>query len=72
MKNTPQNARASCSDPNVPGNAGQYFGVLNCASLYGLSLLIFGRQGDLRIARSDSSADTCGVPEVCLACELQG
>jgi hypothetical protein len=42
VKNTPQNARASCSDPNVPGNAGQYFSVLNCASLYGLSLLTFG------------------------------
>jgi hypothetical protein len=58
VKNTPQNARASCSDPNVPGNAGQYFSVLNCASLYGLSLLTFGRECDLRIARSDSSADT--------------
>jgi hypothetical protein len=31
---------------------------LNCASLYGLSLLTFGRECDLRIARSDSSADT--------------
>jgi len=46
VKNARQNARASCSDPNVPGNAGQYFSVLNCASLYGLSLLTFGRECD--------------------------
>jgi len=58
VKNTLQNARASCSDPNVPGNAGQYLSVLNCASLYGLSLLTFGRECDFRIARSESSADT--------------
>src|ERR1022692_1091330 len=31
---------------------------LNCASLYGLSLLTFGRECDLRIARSGSSAGT--------------
>src|ERR1700691_6441658 len=35
--------------PALPGN---------CASLYGLSLLTFGRECDLRMARSDSSADT--------------
>ena len=44
--------------PEPAGKAGQYFSVLNCASLYGLSLLTFGRECDLRIARSDSSADT--------------
>ena len=42
VKNARQNARASWSDPNDPGKAGQYFSVLNCASLYGLSLLTFG------------------------------
>jgi len=28
--------------PERAGNAGQYLRVLNCASLYGLSLLTFG------------------------------
>jgi hypothetical protein len=58
VKNARQNARASWSDPNVPGNAGQYFSVLNCASLNGLSLLTFGRECDLRMSRSESSAGT--------------
>jgi hypothetical protein len=44
--------------PERARKAGQYFSVLNCASLYGLSLLTFGWECDLRIARSGSSADT--------------
>ena len=42
-----ERARASCSDPNVrekPG--GLLLSVFNCASLYGLSLLTFGRECD--------------------------
>src|ERR1700686_2892641 len=31
-------------EPNLPGNAGQYLSVLNCASEYGLSLDTCGRE----------------------------
>ncbi len=36
--------RASCSEPNRSGNAGQYLTVLNIASEYGLSLETCGRE----------------------------
>ena len=39
---------------NFPGNAGQYFRVLNCASEYGLSLDTCGREWDWVIRRSES------------------
>jgi hypothetical protein len=36
-------------EPNLPGNAGQYLSVLNCASEYGLSLDTCGRECDWSI-----------------------
>ena len=53
------------SSTHVPGNAGQYFSVLNCASLYGLSLpappRCHGRHPDQpqanRCERRDPAAD---------------
>ena len=53
MKNASQNARASASEPNRSGKAGQYFSVLNCASLYGLSLETCGREWDAGDAEVD-------------------
>jgi hypothetical protein len=44
--------------PNWPGKSGQYFSVLNCDSLYGLSLLTRGRLRLLVTPRSASSSAT--------------
>lgn len=44
--------------PNVPGNAGQYLSVLNCASEYGLSLDTRGRERDWSIPGSASRPET--------------
>jgi hypothetical protein len=45
-------------DPNLPGNAGQYLSVLNCASEYGLSLDTCGREWDWSIPSSASRPAT--------------
>lgn len=46
MKNASQKTFASWMDPNRPGNAGQYFRVLNADSEYGLSFETCGREWD--------------------------
>lgn len=43
-KNSSAKARACWKEPNRAGKSGWYFRVLNCASLYGLSLDVFGRE----------------------------
>src|SRR6266851_9266639 len=50
--------RTATSALGMPSHRTSEYLLLNCASLYGLSLLTFGRECDLRIARSDSRADT--------------
>jgi hypothetical protein len=45
-------------EPNLPGNAGQYLSVLNCASEYGLSLDTCGRECDWSIPRVASRPAT--------------
>jgi len=35
-------SRASSIEPNLPGKAGQYLSVLNCASEYGLWFEVWG------------------------------
>src|SRR5882757_2105959 len=45
-------------DPNLPGNAGQYFNVLNAASENGLSFDTRGRECDWSIFRSTSNCTT--------------
>src|SRR5271166_92897 len=53
-------------EPNLPGNAGQYLSVLNCASEYGLSLDTCGRECDWsmpsRASRPVTVFDVIEVP----------
>ncbi|GGN48205.1 hypothetical protein GCM10010109_85190 [Actinoplanes campanulatus] len=44
--NSVMNERASARDANRSGKTGAYLSVLNQASLYGLSLEVFGRECD--------------------------
>src|SRR6266540_4339396 len=49
-----QNARASAMEPKVSGKSGRYFSVRKWDSLYGLSLLVCGREWVLVTPRSAS------------------
>src|SRR3954470_22171268 len=49
-----QNARASSMQPNRSGKSGRYFRVRNCASEYGLSLEVRGREWVFVTPRSAS------------------
>ena len=53
-----QYPRPSWMEPKRSGKPGRYFRVLNCASEYGLSLEVCGRESDLVTPRSASSRAT--------------
>jgi hypothetical protein len=54
LKKRTRKARASSIEPNRSGKSGWYYKVLNCASEYGLSVLVYDREWVLVTPRSAS------------------